>query len=391
MPGNHAILSPSGASRWLTCTPSARLEETFEENSSEAASEGTLAHALGELLIGYKLGRVAEEDFNDETASIIVHPLYTSSMWDYCEDYAAFVLERYAEAQARTSDALIFLEEKIDLTSIIPEGFGTGDVIIIADGLLEFIDLKYGKGVPVAAEKNKQLKIYGLGALEKFDHIYDVDIVRLTIYQPRIDNTSSWEIPAVDLRKWAEEEVKPRALLAFAGEGEYVPGDHCRFCRARAVCKANADANLELAKYEFKDAALLNEEEVADILRRADDFESWLKAVEHYALSEAVNKGKKWPGFKVVEGRSNRCYKNEADVAQTLTAAGFAEEIIYTKKLLGITEMTKTIGKKVFDATISPLLIKPPGKPKLAPLDDKRPAYNTTESAKLDFADEVDN
>lgn len=380
---SHALLSPSGASRWLACTPSARLEQQFPESTSSFAEEGTLAHKLGEYLIKQKLGRVSYSDMDNwEKQS----EYYSESMLEYCDEYATFVVEQYNTALATTPDAQIFLEQRLDITDYVPEGFGTGDVVIISDGTLTLIDLKYGKGVPVYAENNKQMMLYALGALKEFDFLYDISTVSLTIYQPRIDNTSTWEISVYELLFWAEVELKPRAELAFAGEGEYVPGNHCQFCKAKAVCKALADKNLEIARYDFADPALLSDEEIADILNRYNLFVNWINAVEEYALNEAV-KGKIWPGYKLVEGRSNRKYTDENKVAELLLSKHFPEDGIFKKTLKGITAMEHYLGKKPFDAFLGSLIIKPPGKATLVPASDKRREINNLESAKADFAD----
>jgi hypothetical protein len=383
----HAVLSPSGAERWLNCTPSVRLEQQFPDNAGQAAAEGTLAHALGELLLKKELKLIKKYQFEKALAEIKQHELYDNSMLGHCEEYRDFVMERYYEAQSRTKDAMVFLEQKIDLTEFMEEGFGTTDSNIIADHILDVVDLKYGKGVPVSAERNKQMMLYGLGALNAFDMLFDIHTVRMTIYQPRIDNISTWEIPVKELREWAETELRPKAKLAFAGEGEFVAGKHCRFCKARGACKVNADFNLQLAKYEFKDTGLLTQEEISDILDRAKTFTTWLGGVEDYALDQAVNHGKNWPGYKVVEGRSNRKYSNEVEVAKVLIDKGYKEETIYEKSLLPITRMEKELGKTVFSALLSPLLIKPAGKPALAPLSDKRPEYNSLQAAQIEFAD----
>jgi hypothetical protein len=386
--GAHAILSPSGAHRWLSCTPSARLEEQFPDKAGEAAEEGTLAHKLGELLLRYKLKQITKAVYAKEVKEIETHKLFHHSMHEHADAYAVFVLERYAEAQTHTRDALIYLEHLLNLSDYIPEGFGTGDTVIIADTVMDLIDLKYGKGVLVSAENNKQLKLYALGALRDFDFLYDIKTVRMTIFQPRIDNYSTWEIEVEELRRWAEEELKPRAEMAFKGEGEFNPGSHCQFCKAKAVCKANAEYNLQLAKHDFADPNLLEDDDISNILTRAAEFKNWLGAVEDYALDEAVNNGKKWPGFKLVEGRSNRQYVNEDKVAGTLMAAGFARDLIYKKpSLLGITDMEKAIGKKGFGEYLKDLVIKPAGKPTLVPQTDKRPEYNSAEAAKADFAE----
>lgn len=381
----HAILSPSGAERWLNCTPSARLEQQFPDRAGEAAKEGTLAHAIGELLIRVKLKTIKKYEYEEVLAGHKKNTLYNDDMLAHAEEYASFVLERFLEAQTKNKHALIFLEQKLNLTDYVPEGFGTGDVIIIADGVLDIIDLKYGKGVPVSAENNKQMMLYSLGALREFEYMYDIDTVRMTIYQPRLDSISTWEIPAEQLNKWADEELKPRAALAFEGEGEFKPGKHCQFCRAKGICKANAAANLEIAKYDFRETTLLKDEEVADIIDRAATFINWINGVEEYALNEAVA-GKKWPGYKVVEGRSNRKYLDDEKVATKLLQSGFNEAVIFKPQaLLSITAMEKVITKKVFEDTLKGLIIKPPGKPALVPLSDKRPELNSAESAKKDF------
>lgn len=385
---NHALLSPSGASRWLACTPSARLESQFPDKAGEAAREGTLAHSLGELLIKHKANLISKAVFNKELKAIQADPLYDNSMMEHCEDYAVHVMEVYAEAMTRSKDAKLFLEKKLDMTRWVPEGFGTGDVNIVADHILDFIDLKYGKGVEVSAVENKQMMLYALGSLEAYDFLFDIKVVRMRIYQPRIENISEWEITVEELMKWADEELTPKAKMAFDGKGEYSPGKHCQFCRARAVCKANADHQLELADYDFKAPSLLDDNAVADILRRTADFKSWLTEVNDMALSEAVNNNKKWPGFKLVEGRSNRKYSDEDAVANKLSAAGFKDETIFKpKELLGITDMEKAITKKVFATELEDLVIKPPGKPTLVPVEDKRVEINSLEKAQQDFAE----
>lgn len=383
---DHAVLSPSGAERWLNCTPSARLEQQFPDSAGAAASEGTLAHSLGELLIRLKAKLITKMAYVKELGIIQASTQYEHAMFEYADAYAVYVVEKLSEAQSHTKDAILFLEHRLNLTDYIPEGFGTGDTIIIADGVMDIIDLKYGKGVSVSAENNKQMMLYSLGALREFDYMYDIQTVRMTIYQPRLDSVTTFEMSVVALKEWAEKELIPRASLAFAGQGEFSPGPHCRFCRAKATCKANADYNLALAKYDFADSPLLKDEEIADILTRADAFINWIGAVGEHALNEAVNNGKKWPGFKLVEGRSNRTYTDEEKVAAKLIAEGFPENTLFTKKLLGITAMEKEIGKPDFSKHLSDLVVKPPGKPTLVPETDKRPEYHSADAAAKDFA-----
>lgn len=384
--GAHAILSPSGASRWLSCTPSARLEQTFPDNAGDAAKEGTLAHSLAELMISKKLGRISVFKYKLELKKIEAETFYSPAMLEYIDMYSTYVIEQFQNTCGHTSDAQIFLEQKLNLTDYVPEGFGTGDVVIVGNKTLDIIDLKFGKGVAVSAMNNKQMMLYALGALREMDFLFDIWTVRMTIYQPRLDNISVWEISVAELTEWANSELKPKAQLAFDGAGDYAPGEHCRFCRAKAVCKALADKNLEIAQYDFADAALLTPAQIADILARADVFKNWLTAVQDHALTEAREKQVKYPGFKLVEGRSNRQYADAEKVEKKLLDNGFADKDIFApKKLLGITDMEKLVGKKNFTALLSDLLIKPPGSPTLVPESDKRPEYSSVESASNDF------
>jgi hypothetical protein len=387
MSSGHATLSPSSASRWLACTPSARLEERFPDTAGEFAKEGSLAHELGELLLNKLTGRIKKAEFTKALERIESDPLFNEDMREHATNYAVFVMEQFAKAQQRTPDAVLQIETRLDFTDYVPEGFGTGDAVIIADGTLEIIDLKYGKGVPVSSTDNNQMKLYALGALQEFDVMYDIDAVRMTIYQPRLDNISSWEMGVAPLRKWAKDELKPKAEIAFEGGGIFVAGSHCRFCRAKAQCKALAEQQLEIAKYEFADAALLTDAEVSDILTRADTFTNWIGAVAAFALQEAVDKGKHWPGYKLVEGRSTRIYTDKEQVAGRLMAEGYDEDRIAPRSLLGITAMEKLLMKKGFESLLSDLVVKPQGKPTLVPETDKRPEIGGTESAKKDFSE----
>lgn len=377
---SHAILSPSAASRWLSCTPSARLELEFPDKAGDFAEEGTLAHEFGEVILLRSIGKLTKAQYTKEIKRLSGHKFYSTELQNYAEDYSSFVWGKYLLACKTTKDAILRVEEKLDLTEYAPESFGTGDAVIIADGTMEIIDLKYGKGVPVSAIENKQMMMYALGALTMFGFQYDIRNVRMTIYQPRLDNISEFEMAVDDLLLWGENELKPKAQMAFAGEGDYIAGTHCRFCKAKAQCKAHADMNMELAKYDFKDAALLTADELADILSRGEQFKTWLTAVEDYALQAALE-GKKFPGYKLVEGRSIRKYADENEVAKTLLENGFTESAIYEPaKLKTITNMEKAITKKAFAALLSELVIKPQGKPTLVPESDKRQEYNSIES-----------
>ena len=373
MATKHALLSASSSDRWIHCPPSARLSETYEDKGSNYAAEGTDAHSLCEYKLKTSLGMEAD----DPTENL---SWFNQEMDDCASGYAAYVLEQVEAAKESCSDPVILIEQRVDFSRWVEEGFGTADCIIIADGTLQVIDFKYGLGVLVSATENPQMMCYALGALELFDGIYDIDTVRMTIYQPRRDNLSTYELSKDDLHTWADEVLKPAADLAFAGDGNFLCGEWCGFCKAKNACRARADANLELAKYDFKLPPLLTDEDVEDILGKIDDLVSWASDIKEYALMQAIS-GKEWSGFKLVEGRSNRRYINDAAVAAAVTAAGFDP---YEQKLLGVTAMQKMLGKARFDEVLSGLIEKPQGKPTLVPESDKRPAMNT---AITDFKD----
>lgn len=390
MPDTHALLGPSGAKRWMSCPPSARLEEQFPDSSSEYADEGTLAHSLAEIILRYNNGEISKKAFSTRFNKIKTDPQYNKEMQDYIEDYTQRVWEIANEMKASCPDALILFEQRLDFSEYVPDGFGRGDVVIVADDLVNVIDLKYGKGVGVSAEENPQLRLYGLGAYLEHSMLYDIRKVRMTIIQPRLENISTEELTAEELLSWVETEVKPKAALAYAGEGDFKVGDHCRFCKARATCRARADHNLELTKLDFADPALLMDEEIGEVLRRADELVHWVKDITDYALAEAL-KGKKFDGWKLVEGTSRRKYTDQSKAEEVLMNAGYPAEVIQKPtELIGITEMTKLIGKKKFEELLSGLVIKPEGKPTLAPESDKRPELNRVAEAKQDFDNKMD-
>lgn len=377
---SHAVLSPSSASRWLSCTPSARLEMQYPDKAGDYAKEGTLAHEFGELRLKRYSGEIDNLEWTKRTSELVKDSLYSESLEEYAGNYADFVWEKYQLAQKTTSDAVLRIEEKIDLTAYVPEGFGTGDAVILADGTMEIIDLKYGKGVQVSAVENKQMMLYALGALDMFGFMYAIHTVRMTIYQPRLDNVSEWEMPVEELLMWGMNELAPRAKMAFAGEGSFNPGKHCQFCRAKAQCRALAEKNMEIAQHEFDDASLLSDAEISKVLAQMDIFRNWMSAVEEYALQAALN-GKAFPGFKLVEGRSNRKYVDEKKVADRLIENGYKSDLIYEPaKLKTITAMEKLVTKKAFTAILGDLIIKPQGKPTLVPVSDKRQEWNSAEN-----------
>lgn len=384
--GKHSKLSASASHRWLTCTPSAKLEQQFPNEESAYATEGTFAHTLAELRLSRVIVNATKPSaYEKKLTKLKKDPLYTKSLEEYVEQYVSQVAERYLALVNNCGDTLALLEEKLDYSQWAPGGYGTGDVVLIADNVLEVIDLKYGKGVPVSAENNPQTRLYGLGAISAYGMLYDFSIVRMTIIQPRLDSISTEEMAVDELLEWAETYVKPKATQANKGEGEYTAGDHCRFCRARHTCRARAEKNLAMAKYDFQEPELLTDEEIGEILFKAEALQKWAKDISEYAFDQANNHGVRYAGWKLVEGRSNRKYTNEAEVAEALIKAGYNKTEIYKpQELVGITAMEQVTGKNIFKQLLSDLVIKPTGKPVLVPETDKRPEIN---SAQEDFLD----
>ena len=310
---------------------------------------------------------------------------YDSDEMDaYTDGYVEFVLEALEEARQLCSDPKVLIEQRLDFSCYVPDGFGTGDCLIVADKLLHIIDLKYGQGVLVDATENPQMMLYALGALRIFDCLYDIESVSMTIYQLRRENVSTWTIPVTELDDWAERTLKPKAELAYKGEGEYCPGAWCQFCKAAVKCRARAEAKLQLAKYEFTQPPLLSDAEIGDILGKLDDLTKWANEIIAYAQDAAVNHGKEWPGYKLVESRTNRKYTDEDAVIEATHTAGYTD--IFKKSLISITEMEKLMGKKTFAEVLGGLVVKPTGKPTLVPASDRRPAITAT-GAKQDFSD----
>ncbi len=384
-PAEHAILSPSGAARWLACTPSARLEVELPNKSSEAADEGTLAHAIAEDFTLWKIGDITLDELHAKMQVHTKHKLYKKEMNMFCEDFAKYVIELLNTAKKNTPDAFLETEQRVNLTDWVPDGFGTVDNTIIADGRMYITDFKYGKGVKVSAINNKQLMLYALGALHKYNIVYDIDKVVMTIYQPRLDHIENFEMSADELDAWGES-VKEQAKMAFAGKGELVPGEHCTFCKVLPTCRAHAEIASQAAKKEFALPPTLSDAEIAELLAKLDPIMKWAKKVQQYAFNKAME-GHKWDGWKLVYGRSVRTYADEELISKELKNLGFKDEDIYNTKLKGITDMTKIIGKKEMSALENKdLIIKPLGKPTLVPNSDKRPEIQTKDSAIADFA-----
>ena len=370
----HAILSASSSHRWLHCPPSARLQLQYSDTTSDAAEEGTAAHALAE----HKLRRMLKLRSSKPVSQ------YDSDDMDlHTDGYVAFVNEAIENAKAHCSDTIVMIEQKLDFSKYVPEGFGIGDCVIVADDNLHIIDLKYGQGVLVEAENNSQMMLYALGALQLFDSLYDIKTVSMTIYQPRRDNVSTWTISVDELMDWAENTLRPTAELAFAGEGEFCCGDWCRFCAARTTCRARAMEQMKIAKHDFALPPTLSDDEINTLLPGLDDIISWANDLKEYALKSALA-GKKWQGYKLVAGRSVRHFTDEDAVAEAARKAGYTD--IYKTSLIGVTEMEKLMGKRDFAEILGQLVDKPHGKPTLVPDSDKRPEIKLS-TADEDFND----
>lgn len=396
MPGYHAILSCSGAERWMKCTPSARFEQQFADTDSIYAREGTLVHKIAELLTKRKLGRIPKKEFTTKMALCMAQDVYQPEMKACADNFATYCIEKM---NGYGPTAHMNTECEIDTSDFIEEGSGTLDNSIVFENILDITDLKFGKGVPVDAEMNPQLLCYALGAYKKFSLLFDIDIIRMTVYQPRIDNITSSEISVAKLMAWGETSLRPAAEKAWKGEGEYLVGDHCRFCKGRPQCREFRNNVNELAKQVFDGIAVegvkealtdpnkMDLEETAAILLKYKLVESWFKAVNEYALDQAVNHRIKFPGMKLVEGRSNRIINKPEKVLEALHSAGYTDDLVLTpRELFGITKLTEQMGSEDFNRIVDPFLIKPKGSPTLVSLKDKKPELNSAIEAAEVFA-----
>ena len=373
-PNDHALLSASSSHRWLHCNPSARLEREFADRETTAAAEGTAAHALAEHKLKRKLKLRSERP---------VSPFDTDEMEICTDDYADFVMEQVTKERRRDPDTQVFIEQRLDFSCYVPEGFGTGDCLIVSKGRLHIIDLKYGMGLLVDSEENPQMMLYALAALNQYEEQYQIKKVKLTIFQPRRDNVSTWETTVAKLKKWATKDLVPKAQKAFRGEGEYCPGEWCIFCKAAVKCRARADDKLRLAQSEFKMPPLLTDAEIESVLAKLPDIKKWADEIQEYALAKALA-GKEWTGFKLVEGRSVRKFTDERAVVKAANEAGYHD--IYKQTLISLTEMEKLMGKAEFSKVLGALVTKPQGKPTLVPDTDKRQAI-TVSNPKNEFSE----
>lgn len=394
----HALLSASNAHKWLICPPSVRLEEGFENKTSEYAEEGTIAHAIAELKArNYFLEPMTKKKFNSEMKKLQKNERYSEEMQGYTDEYLDYLKEIALKSKVKP---MVAVEMKVDYSKYAKEGFGTADCTIVLQDELYIIDFKYGKGVPVSAEENPQLKLYALGALEKYKMIYSIANIHLHIVQPRLNNISEYKLSRLDLELWGDNVVKPAADKAYMGIGEFVPGEHCRFCRAKGCCTARATKNLKAIE-DFKPVdysksdkkvsldkiakGILSTAEIGTILTETTDVESWMKDLKSYAL-DSILKGDNVEGWKAVEGRSNRVITDVDKAFEVIKNYGVAETLLYEKKPLGITELEKLLTKKTFNDLIGDYVEKPKGAPTLAPISDKRENYKLS-SAKEDFAE----
>lgn len=383
----HARLSPSAAARWINCPGSVALSELCPPpGSSDYADEGTLAHLIAENKVLLASDEITQTFYDKRLENALKSQYYCGEMEEATDYYRDRVMEIYCEGLKKDSAAELMVEQRFDLGLWIPECFGTSDAVVIAGDTIEVIDLKYGKGVKVDAVGNPQLRLYGLGAAALYSGVYDLEKVRMTIIQPRLDHVSTEELSMVELFDWAKKTVKPAAKAALGKNAPTACGDWCRWCPAKATCRTRAEKQLDLARYEFQKPPLLQPDEIGEILREAEELQKWAADVQAYALEQALA-GEHYDGWKLVEGRSVRKYADELKVADTLRANGWEDALIYERKLLGLTAMEKLVGKKKLTETLGELIVKPAGKPVLVPASDKRPEINAVASAKEDFKD----
>lgn len=368
MPEEHAFLSASGAHRWMHCTPSAMLEKQFPDNAGSYAAEGTLAHSLAELKLRKQFEIMKLSDYKQQLAAIQADELYQPEMDGYTDTYVDYIRSL---CMAFPAMPYVVIEKRLDFSHIVPDGFGTGDCVILYGDTLHICDLKYGKGVAVSAGNNPQLRLYALGAIHEYSLLYDIKEVQMHIIQPRLDNISTDTLTADALRQWGDS-VKPLAEQAANGTGNYHAGDWCRFCRAKAQCRARAVQMLEIG--EKRKNALLSDAEIGEILTAAQSLQSWVKSLEDYAEKQLIA-GKEIPGWKLVEGRSNRTITDTDAAFHVLGQSGYDEALLYERKPLNLTALEKLCGKKHLTELIGDYIVKPPGKPTVVPAADKRRPY----------------
>ena len=378
----HALLGPSSAARWIACPPSVKLCEQFEDVESEYAKEGSLAHEIAELKVRKLIDPgLTSRKFTTAMKKLKEKELYQEEMQGYTDEYVEFIQEQMYNYPTTPH---IAVEQKVDFSEYVPDGFGTADYILISNDTLHIIDFKYGKGVPVSVENNKQLLLYALGAYLAYEMIFPIAHIKMSIVQPRLANIDTWECSLDYLLEFAKI-AQEKATMALKGEGDFNCGEHCKFCKAKAICKERANVNLELAKYEFKAADQLTLEEIGQILEKAKDLAKWAEDLKEYALSESL-KGNEVPGWKAVNGRGSRSFKNTDEAIKVLVDNGIAEELLFERKYLTLAQMEKTVGKKEFNSLVGDLIVMNVGKPTLVEASDKREAIANKIKAEDEFS-----
>lgn len=357
----HALLNASSAHRWLTCPPLPRLESFFEREVSEVANEGTDAHKLAE----YKLRKLRGAKVRKPKLKYL-----DKDMENYTDDYINYIVETLENIKNITKDPIVLIEQQLDFSNYVPDGYGTGDCLIIADKTLYIIDLKYGRGVEVSAEDNPQMMLYALGALNIYDALYDIEQVNMTIFQPRKYNISSCTKTVEELKSWAESELKEKAELAFNGLGVVTYGPWCQFSNCNVVLRARKQYHDKLTRFQLCSPHLLSDAEIEEVLEHIDDLVKWASEVKEYATKVTLESDKEWTNFKLVEGRSVRKFTDEEKVAEVLKENGY--EDIYKTSLMTLTELQKMLGRDKFNELLGRYITKPEGKPTLAPKSDKR-------------------
>lgn len=371
----HAVLSASSSHKWLVCTPSARLEEKFPSKTSEYMAEGTLAHEIAEFKIkSYFIEPISKSTYSKRLNKFKKEDLFNQEMLTHTETYLEFIKE---EAMQTSTKPFIAVEQRVDFSKYVPEGFGTADCIFIKENTLHVIDFKYGKGVKVEAEENPQMKLYALGVYEQYKIFYNIKCIKMSIVQPRIDNISSYETTVEELLDWGEKVVKPQAQKAFMGIGEFVQGEHCKFCKAKGACEFRAHENMKVIEEIQNNTGVVTNAELGEILTKTDGIEQWLKDIRDYALSELL-KGHEVPGWKAVEGKSNRKLVDVDKAFEILEASGYDQAILYEKKPLSLLQLEKAIGKKQLVEAIGDYIEKPKGAPTLAKESDKREPFKVS-------------
>ncbi|PGH24057.1 DUF2800 domain-containing protein [Fusobacterium animalis] len=378
----HALLGPSSAARWIACPPSVKLCEQFEDVESEYAKEGSLAHEIAELKVRKLIDPgLTSRKFTTSMKKLKDKELYQEEMQGYTDEYVEFIQEQMYSYSTTPHTAV---EQKVDFSQYVPDGFGTADCILIADDTLHIIDFKYGKGVPVNVENNAQLLLYALGTYLAYEMIFPIEHIKMSIVQPRLNNIGTWECRLDYLLEFAKI-AQEKAAMALKGEGDFNCGEHCKFCKAKAVCRERANANLELAKYEFKAADQLTLKEIGQILEKAKDLAKWADDLKDYALSESL-KGNEVPGWKAVNGRGSRSFTNTDEAIKVLVNNGIAEELLFERKYLTLAQMEKTVGKKEFNNLVGNLIVMNVGKPTLVEVSDKREAITNRIKAENEFS-----